>query len=386
MRPILLLLAGVLAWLPISIVAGEKPGGGDTPSHPPCNVILIGWDGAQRDHVREMLRREQLPTLKSLAAKGTLVAIDVYRQTDTKAGWTQILTGYEPEITGVFSNARYQPIPPGLTVFERLEKHFGPDNVATLAVIGKKGNVDADPPGYEIVRPKRKTRAQAAGTAPAPAPGAKQVQRTNAKREDPSVPAPKKKTAAQNAPSSRTRNAQRKPAAPAPEKVWHPGKPYYHSHKALDLWVNGLQTNDRVGSKTLAVLEQYKESPFFLFVHFAEPDHSGHRSGENSAEYTEGLVSCDEWTGRILEKLKQLGLEDKTLVYVTADHGFDEGRTSHMDAPFVFLATNDKGVIRRGERADITPTILDRFGLDLAAIDPPLSGHPLTKPYSPPSW
>jgi arylsulfatase A-like enzyme len=256
--------------------------------------------------------------------------------------------------------------------------------VATLAVIGKKGNVDADPPGYETVRPKRKAKAPTAGTAPAPA--ARQAKRADANRENPSAPAPRKKTAARNATSPRTQNTQNKPAVPEPQKVWHPGKPYYHSHKALDLWVNGLQTNDRVGSKTLAVLDQYKEKPFFLFVHFAEPDHSGHRSGENSAEYTEGLVSCDEWTGRILDKLAQLGLEEKTLVYVTADHGFDEGRTSHMDAPYVFLATNDKGVIRRGERADIAPTILDRFGLDLAAIDPPLSGHPLTKPYSPLAW
>jgi hypothetical protein len=71
---------------------------------------------------------------------------------------------------------------------------------------------------------------------------------------------------------------------------------------------------------------------------------------------------------------------------VTADHGFDEGLTSHFDAPYVFLGTNDPKIKRSGERGDITPTILDRFGLDLTKITPPLNGHPLTKPYTKPIW
>ena len=87
-----------------------------------------------------------------------------------------------------------------------------------------------------------------------------------------------------------------------------------------------------------------------------------------------------------MDKLKELNLYDETLIYVTADHGFDEGMKSHNDAPYVFLATNDTLVMRRGERADITPTILKRFGLDLSRISPPLDGHPLIEPYQPPRW
>jgi len=85
-------------------------------------------------------------------------------------------------------------------------------------------------------------------------------------------------------------------------------------------------------------------------------------------------------------RLKELQLYDKTLIYVTADHGFDEGRTSHADAPYVFLATNDPAVTRRGERSDVAPTILERFGLDLNKIEPRLDGHPLTKAYKEPLW
>ena len=276
---------------------------------PPRNVILIGWDGAQRNHVKESLGRGELPNLKKLSSEGALVAIDIYRVTDTKAGWTQILTGYEPEVTGVFSNSRYQPIPAGYTVFERLEQFFGAQGIVTAAVIGKKANLGADP-----------------------------------------------------------------------------DEPYYYTKNSMDVFINGLVDDEKVGSKALELLEQYKDRPFFFFIHFAEVDARGHAFGENSKEYNDALISADTWLGSIVQKLKELNLYDKTLVYVTPDHGFDEGLQSHTDAPYVFLATNDPMVIRRGQRADITPTILDRFGLDFSKIEPPLDGHPLTRPYEAPRW
>ncbi|MDH4239277.1 MAG: alkaline phosphatase family protein, partial [Phycisphaerae bacterium] len=129
-------ILGLMIATPAADAAKEKPG----------NIILFGWDGAQRDHVNECLSRKELPTLQKLIDEGAYVKIDIEGVTDTKAGWSQILTGYYPEVTGVYSNGRYQSIPKGLSIGERLEKHFGPDNIVTLAVIGKKGHVDADPP------------------------------------------------------------------------------------------------------------------------------------------------------------------------------------------------------------------------------------------------
>jgi hypothetical protein len=154
----------------------------------------------------------------------------------------------------------------------------------------------------------------------------------------------------------------------------------------MDVFINGLEEDEKVGAKAIELLTQYKNKPFFFFVHFAQVDHKGHQFGENSKEYNDALISADYWTGKIMQKLKELNLYNETLIYVTADHGFDEGQKTHNDAPYVFLGTNDAKVMRRGQRADITPTIMDRFGLDLNKIQPPLDGYPLTRPYQPPSW
>ena len=341
MRPIRLLIVMAIL-LALAVLSLAAPSRGERP----YNVILIGWDGAQRNHVKEALGRGELPSLKKLTDEGDLVAIDVLRVTDTKSGWAQILTGYEPEVTGVYSNGRYQPIPKGLTVFERLEEHFGADNFVTVAVIGKKGNIDSDPPARMEIKPRMVERFQER----AKKSGGRIIEENGVKY------------------------------------YVDPGKPYYNTFSSLDVFVNGLVEDKIVGPKALEYLEQYKDKPFFFFVHFAEVDHQGHAFGENSKEYNDALISADHWTGEIVKKLKELGLYDQTLIYVTADHGFDEGMTSHSDAPYVFLGTNDPKVMRRGTRADITPTILDRFGVDLAKLTPPLDGHSLLRPYTEPKW
>lgn len=333
------ILAGVfLALLPVFLQGCGAAQKGERPR----NIVLIGWDGAQRNHVKECLGRGELGNLKKLSGEGALVAIDILRVTDTKAGWTQILTGYEPEVTGVFSNRKYQPIPKGYTVFERLEEFFGADKFITVAVIGKKGNVGAAAPRRVRVKDeKKKQRKKPVG-----------------------------KVVVENGVKYRL----------------VPGEPYFYTKESMDVFVNGLMEDEKVGLKTLELLEKYKDSPFFFFVHFAEVDHKGHKHGENSKEYNDALVSADKWTGEIMEKLKELGLYDKSLIYITADHGFDEGMKSHGDAPYVFLGTNDPKVRRRGERADITPTILERFGLELGKIEPPLDGRLLTRDCAEKVW
>lgn len=322
-------------------------------------MILFGWDGAQRAHVQECLERGELPTLKKLGDEGALVAVDVVTgATDTKAGWSQILTGYNPEVTGVYSNGRFRDIPEGLSVFERLKEHFGPDQFVCVAVIGKSGHCG------EIREPFKKRLDEVKREA--------EAKKARQKKKKPKQPGAGKQ------------QQGRIVEEDGVEYLVFEGSPYYTMHKSCDVWEYGLRLDEKVGTRALELLEKYKDKPFFFFVHFAEVDHSGHQHGENSKEYNDALISNDTWTGKILDKLGELGLCDKTLVYVTADHGFNEDGTGHSYAPFVFLGTNDPKVMRDGMRQDVAPTILARFGLDLGKLEPTLDGEPLTQPATKP--
>jgi len=344
---------------------------------PPRNIVLFGWDAAQRAHVQECLERGELPTLKKLGQEGAFVPVDVITgATDTKAGWTQILTGYNPQITGVYSNGRFRDVPEGLSVFERLKKQFGPDTFVCVAVIGKSGHCGE-------IRPPFKKRLDEQGQAQEQ-PKAKKA----GKRKQAAAPPGAEQPGAKK-PAAKQPGAGKQPEGKVVEEngvkyLVFEGSPYYTMHKVCDVWDYGLMQDEKVGTRALELLEKYKDKPFFFFVHFASVDHDGHREGENSKAYNDALISNDRWTGKIIEKLKELGLYEKTLVYVTADHGFNEDAKGHGYAPYVFLGTNDPKVKRAGMRQDITPTILARFGVDLTKLEPKLDGEPLSQPATKP--
>jgi hypothetical protein len=312
------------------------------------NAVLVGWDGAHRDHVKKLLQEGRLPNLKKLIDEGTLVDVEVTSgATDTKAGWTQILTGYKPAVTGVYNNGRYRDVPAGYSIFERLRSRFGADRMATVAVIGKKQHCGEINPPFK-------------------------------KPYDPAQNKPAK------APTKPGRAAARKARGRIVEEngsrfLVFDGSPYYTMHNNVDEWHFGLIKDEKVGDRALEMLDRYGKKPFFFFVHFGEVDHQGHRFGEPSREYDEAIVSGDRQLGRIVDRLKQLGVYEKTLIYVTADHGFNIGAKHHRKAPYIFLGTNDKKVIRDGTRADITPTILDRLGVNIDTIRPQLDGKSLAR-------
>ena len=53
----------------------------------PRNIVLIGWDGCQRNHLKGMIASNEAPNLMALAKDGKFVDIDITTgATDTKAG------------------------------------------------------------------------------------------------------------------------------------------------------------------------------------------------------------------------------------------------------------------------------------------------------------
>jgi arylsulfatase A-like enzyme len=222
--------------------------------------------------------------------------------TDTKPGHATMLTGYESEITRVVSNSDFDEIPPGLTLFERLEEYFGTVGIATAMVTSKKENLGTDP-----------------------------------------------------------------------------GKPFHNARKVLDFWDGDVHRSaDESGPIMLEVIDLFKQLPFFAFFHFADPDTAGHLYGEGSWGYLDAIRECDKWLGLIVRQLEVYGIRQRTMVYVTTDHGFNPGAHFHWRAPHIFLATDDPNIRSRGTLRDIAPTILLRYEVDVGIYSPRLLGIPLT--------
>lgn len=286
------------------------------------NVILLGWDGVQRNHLLELMGRGLMPNLVSFVNKGTIVNITVSDHlTDTKAGWTQVLTGYKWWRTGVFANSVwFHSIPYGYTIPERLENIYGKDEIATAFITGKLNQMET---------------VNETGTA----------------------------------------------ASGSPFAVYSNEAIYSNLPSQLDVVSVGDPDQDRsadvVGPLTLQFLGNNANNHFFAFFHFSDPDHLGHSYGENSVQYEQGIETCDYWLGQILNELNTLGIAKNTLIYMTNDHGFDEGAFWHSNAPYIVLATNDKSVIRDGDEVDVAPTVYYGLGLWNYSFNPALDGFPL---------
>lgn len=287
---------------------------------PPCerddfNVIVVGWDGVQRDHFYQCLNREipecagGLPHITGLSNGVFWNSTTTNGFTATKPGWVQILSGYDAEVTGVFSNNEYGALPEGYSIFEKVQGLCGREEIATLFVAAKFGNTGGICSSVEDV----------------------------------------------------------------------PSQPFCETKEHLDYFENGLITEKRVGETALRLLEQYQGTRVLGLFHFAQPDDIGHLCGENCPLYSASIVQADEWLGRIVDKLHELGIYERTFVYVISDHGFDETKWNHRNAPFTILATNDESVMRSGDRKDLAPTILERYGVPLAGYGgtPDVDGYSL---------
>ena len=315
-------LTPLLLWAATALAAGPQAADvPPAPDTPPRNVILISWDGLDRSVLKELLEADKLPNVAALIKEGSLQEIEVKgHATATKPSHAEMLTGLAAKTTGVRSNSDYQPIPEGYTILERVQQRYGKENIRAFMVTSKIGNVGGR----------------------GPEPGADlQGQKDNPKRE--------KK-----------------------------GEPFFLTKKSLDVFDSADRNAAETGPLCLKRLEQFKSPRFIAFFHFSDPDHAGHAHGSDSPQYRAAAVECDQWLGRIVGWLKENGLYGQTLVYATADHGFDAHAATHKDAPHSWLVTNDKAVTRGGILADVPATILARFGVDLSKLDPPLIGKPLT--------
>lgn len=128
-------------------------------------------------------------------------------------------------------------------------------------------------------------------------------------------------------------------------------------------------------------LKKNKEKRFFTWVHLYDPHDPYSPPEPYLSEYSTNLYDAeiaftDSVVGRLLEKLEEFGLKDRTIIVITGDHG--EGLNEHSEAThgsFVYNTTQHvplfihlpgtgqervKGV---AGHIDIMPTLLELLGI-----------------------
>ena len=141
-------------------------------------------------------------------------------------------------------------------------------------------------------------------------------------------------------------------------------------------------------------LDQRDGNPFFLFVHYYDP-HQRFLPPEPFAteypkdKYSGEIAYTDHCIGKVIAKLKELGLYDSTAIIITSDHG--ESLGDHLEVShgfFIYQPTIRIPLVVRtpgcekGRKVespvslvDIMPTTLGMLGLD---TPPDLQGIDLT--------
>ncbi len=177
-------------------------------------------------------------------------------------------------------------------------------------------------------------------------------------------------------------------------------------------------TNPCLHRRVTEWLRDWREAPFFLFVHYwdvhydyvppapydtlFDPDYDGNISGRNFAKNTlvrpgmpqrdlehlvalyDGEIACtDEYLGRLFQELAELGIAGKTLVVVTSDHGdefLEHGATGHGHAlyqelirvPLIWTepwgAEGPTKVDDVVQLVDVAPSILEYLGLPIPDV------------------
>ncbi|HDL63879.1 MAG TPA: hypothetical protein ENH12_00670 [Proteobacteria bacterium] len=183
-------------------------------------------------------------------------------------------------------------------------------------------------------------------------------------------------------------------------------------------------TSPRIKRLAVDWLDQHKDDQFFLFLHMwdphfdfvppppyntrFDPDYKGNITSQHFmfnkdinpnmsprdlehiiALYDGEIAFTDYYLGMVFDRLKELGIFDRTLIIITGDHGeefFEHGNKGHRITLYdesvripliVILPGRDlKGmkISRQAGIIDISATILDYLGLP---IIPPMQGRSL---------
>ena len=116
-----------------------------------------------------------------------------------------------------------------------------------------------------------------------------------------------------------------------------------------------------------------EKQPALFAICFDSPDHTGHTEGHDTPAYYTKLQELDKYVGRIVQAVKDAGMEKETIFIVTADHGGINkghgGKTmQEMETPFIISGKNIKNGLRFDDLSmmqyDVASTIAHIFNLE----------------------
>lgn len=144
-----------------------------------------------------------------------------------------------------------------------------------------------------------------------------------------------------------------------------------------------VQTDAGPGTTVERMLEQITpEGPDVFFLHLADPDSTGHRSGWMSPEYLDAVTRMDQLVGRVYDAAA-LDETRPTYFLITADHG-GSGPNHFLnlpedrEIPWILVGPDvpaGRVIESTVTQADTAPTTLWLLGVDVPAG---LSGRVIT--------
>ncbi|MHC4150123.1 MAG: sulfatase-like hydrolase/transferase [Planctomycetota bacterium] len=170
----------------------------------------------------------------------------------------------------------------------------------------------------------------------------------------------------------------------------------YYDH--FEQQADQFQANERRADQTTRLaldwLENQKHENFFLFLHYYDP-HTDYEPPEPFASkfadnlYAGEIAYTDHYIGKVLQKLKSLGIFDSSLIIITSDHGemlAEHGEDEHgyfiyqsaLKVPLIFKLPGQHTPQRIKDLAglvDIVPTVCGLLGI---APPTPLQGRDLS--------
>ncbi len=292
------------------------------------NLLIMGWDGAGYNNVKPMLDNGELPCLQREIEKGAkLLPLEIHVKTETVPNWTQIFSGLSYEQSGVLGN-RYTS-DKCISITWDAENYLYKGLVWHHLIPYEHTIMQTfDSLGYSI--------------------------------------------------------------------GWFVSKPFLSKNCTYNPLCNialnadsYLYTEPTIKGDSY-LLDLYNEvsnfvntySIYSIFVH-TNPDVYGHKYGENSSRYLEEIRRSSKLLCSLLDLVSP-----GTIFIVITDHGFDEGKTSHDNAPDGWMFTNlpiepayadqnPNKQIAWGTNRDIVPTLYEWLGIDYSEKKPQIRGKSL---------